>query len=96
MANPSRESTTNYNLSLYIDGDSPDLTVEYLEAMDKIDELMKAANDAIDALEASVKQLQTDLDAVEAAIAKASTDASITVEDLAGAKVNVSGYVYAE
>jgi len=41
MANTT-ETTSNYGLPLYTDSDAPDLTVDYVEAMNKIDSLIKS------------------------------------------------------
>lgn len=72
--------TTNYQLPTYADGDSPDLTGAYNDAMTKIDTELKTLAD-------SIANVPPGFD-------PADSDQTLTVRQLSEAKVTKSGIVY--
>lgn len=80
--------TTNYQIPTYAASDAPDLTAAYNQAMVKIDTQMKANADGIETLNEQVAQLST------GSFAPSPDDETLTVSQLAAAKVTKAGIVY--
>lgn len=80
--------TTHYNLPTYADGDAPDLTGAYNQAMGIIDTQMNASETAIGSLTGRVDSLEG------GSFAPSDDDATLTVQQLSEAKVTKAGIVY--
>ena len=89
--------TTNYQLPTYESSDAPNLTGAYNSAMAKIDTQMKANATAASTAQSDVDSLETRVQALETQgrdFQPSDVDATITVQQLAEAKVTANGIVY--
>lgn len=96
--------TTNYNFPTYEATDSPDLTNQYNAAVASIDTYIKSnetaaanASSAATKAQGGVDALETRVTALEGATGDFNpleTDKTLTVHQLAAAKVTANGIVY--
>jgi len=95
MANTVTE-TTNYKLDLYTNTDAPDLTADYVSAMNKIDTQMKVNANASEVAQTAADAAAADAEQALTAVTQDAGDANITAQQLGAAKVNAKGFVYVE
>lgn len=96
--------TTNYRFPTYEATDSPDLTNQYNAAVESIDTRIKSNETAAANASTAATKAQGDVDALETRVTSlegstgdfnpSDTDKTLTVQQLAAAKVTANGIVY--